>query len=196
MISTLVTDLVTEPVSLADAKAHLRVTTTDDNDLITAIITTARTYIELITGLSLGPKTWDIYFENFKGDELYLPYAPLVSVTYVKYYDFGGTQNTWDSSNYIVDTDSIPGRVYPVYNGYWPSDSRGYEKDINVRFVSGYADADAVPNPLKHAIMMMVGELYENREISLVGATINDLPFAVKHLIAPYVVSRLGYARG
>lgn len=189
MILTLQTAPTVEPVSSAEAKAHLRVTSSDDDTLIGTLITTAREYVERITNRALITQTWDWYFSDFKGSEFVVPYAPLQSVTHVKYYDTSGTLQTWGSANYVVDTDSWQGRIYPIYNGTWPTDSRGYEKDVTIRFVAGYGNAGSdVPNPLKHAILMLIGELYENREMTLVGVNITELPFAVRHLLAPYAI--------
>ncbi len=188
MILTLQTAPTTEPITLTEAKSHCRVTSDDDDTLLTTLIKTARLHVEGITNRSLITQTWDLYLSSFCDTQIILPRAPLSSVTSVSYYDTGGALQVWDSSNYVVDTDSWQGRIYPVYNGNWPSDVRGYEKDIVIRFVAGYGAASAVPNPIKHAILLLIGELYENREMSIIGTSVNSLPFTIKNLLSPYSI--------
>src|SRR5215213_5238149 len=47
-----------EPVSLAQAKLWLRVDHDAEDDLIAALVSAARDYVEAQTGLALAPQTW------------------------------------------------------------------------------------------------------------------------------------------
>jgi len=186
---------------LTDAKLHCRVDTDDDDTYIDALIETARKHVEVITNRSLVTQTWDWYFDRFPVSPtawIVVPRPPLQSVTYIKYTDTSSVEQTWSSASYDVDTDSLEGRIYPVYNGDWPTDVRDHPKACVVRFVAGYADsgaspqelADNVPTPLKQAIMLLVGHLYENRESTSQGLAITDVPMGFDALIAPYRVFR------
>lgn len=188
MILTLQTAPATEPVTATEVKAQCFITTSDDDTWIGTAITMARKYVEAVTNRALITQTWDWWFDCFTMPHINVPRPPLSSVTHVKYYDTGGTLQTWDSANYDVDTDSWQGRIYPVYNGTWPTDNRGYEKDVTIRFVAGYGVASAVPETIKHAILLLIADMYKNREMTTVGTSITKTPFGFDDLLAPYKI--------
>ena len=185
LITTLVTSPTAEPVSLTEAKDHLRVTTTDDDTYISALITVARKYIEEANSISVINQTWD-YWLNWFPDEIELPRSPLSSITSITYTDTDGAEQTLATSVYTVDSDSLPGRVYEAFNQSWPT-TRAIPKAIKIRFVGGYsAAASGVPSNLTQAILLMIGHWYESREPIVVGTITSEIPLAAKALMAPY----------
>jgi uncharacterized phiE125 gp8 family phage protein len=184
MARTLVTAPTSEPITTQEAKDHLRITTTDDDTLISAMIVAVREYVENVTSRALITQTWDIFYDQFA--EVELPKPPLQSITTIKYIDTDGVQQTVSASVYTVDTDSDPGRVYLAYNQSWPG-IRGINHAVEIRIVAGYGTASAVPQPIKHAMLLMIGHLYENREATA-PLTISEIPMAVDALLAPYRV--------
>ena len=193
---TLATAPAAEPVTLTEVKNHLRIDTTDEDGYLGALVTAARLHTEQVTNRALVSQTWDWWFNGFPALSIVVPKAPLISVTYIKSTDTSGTLKTWDSANYTVDTDSYEGRIYPNYNGEWPSDVRNHPKSVNIRFIAGYADsgaspqilADNVPQALKHAILFLIGHLYENREMTSQNMTITNVPMSYRALVDPYRV--------
>jgi uncharacterized phiE125 gp8 family phage protein len=169
-----------EAVALHELKAHLRVDFTDDDDYITAAGWAAREYIESRTGRTLFETTWEIVADQFPpgGCGLLLPMAaPLLSVTTIKYTDSGGAVTTWGSSNYLVNTDALPGIVTPVYGGTWPDYTSAPTGSVRVRYVAGLSLA-ASPliypdETLLWPIRMLVSGIYENRE----SETLTDKSF-------------------
>jgi uncharacterized phiE125 gp8 family phage protein len=154
-----------EPISKAEAKLHLRVDISDDDDLITSYIITARRRAEKISGRAFVTQTWDYVLDAFPaGDTLKIPFPPLQSITSIKYYDEDGTEYTVSSGDYYVDTYGEPGRVVLKSSATWPSISLREANGVIVRFVAGYGDADDVPEEFKQAIYLLVGHFYENRE--------------------------------
>src|SRR5688500_11691380 len=105
----------TEPVTLDEAKAHLRVTTADDNTLITALIAAARQLVEDFTNRSLITQTWEWRLDAFPSWTLCVPQAPLVSVTSIQYVDPSGVTQVLANTEYLVDAQSQPGRITPAY---------------------------------------------------------------------------------
>lgn len=176
------------PVSLTEAKAHLRVDFDDDDDLITALIGVAVDHVDGwsgILGRALMTQTWRQDFNCFR-PSLRLPLAPAASITSITYLDPNGDQQTVDPANYALWADGAGPLVYFVTGFAYPAISiEG--KAVSVTYVAGYGDADAVPAPIKAAILLLVGQWYENREAAIIApGTMQTLPFAVDALLAPY----------
>lgn len=180
-----------EPISLTEAKNHLRVDTTDDDDLITALVTVAREYVETATNRTLINQTRHHYLHDWpSGNVLRLPEVPLVSVTSVQYTDDDNSTSTFGTANYYVDTYGDNGIGCIVLNdgSSWPSDTLRETNAVHVTYVAGYGSVpSAVPRPIRQAMLMAVGHWYENREYAVTsGAVPKTLPLAVDALLATY----------
>jgi uncharacterized phiE125 gp8 family phage protein len=92
--------------------------------------------------------------------------SPLISVTSVVYTAEDGTSTTENSSNYAVDSYRKPPSVSPVYGYSWQS-AQDIPASVVVTFRAGYADAASVPEPIKQAMLLMIGAWYDNREDSV-----------------------------
>lgn len=164
----------TEPVATADARAHCRAPSSDDT-YIASLVKVARRMCEQQTGRYLITQTWDVLLDYWpRKGTIVLPVSPLQSVTHVKYYDGANVQQTLASSQYQVAAGLAP-RIEPVFGVTWPV---LYDRmqAIEIRCVVGYGNASAVPDALKHWIMVMVGHWYENREATT-GREMSRLPF-------------------
>lgn len=196
---TLVTGPSTEPVTLAEAKAHCRVAISDDDGLIAGYIIAARMHLETETRRAFMTQTYDATFDyewprvwdRCKVDyrpQITLPKAPLQSVTSVTYVDDAGASQTLATDQYRVSANGIEGLIEPAYNVSWPT-VREQMGCVTVRFVCGYgANPSDVPEPLRQAILLLVGHFYENREPVNVGNIVTPLPFAVDALVFPFRV--------
>lgn len=178
----LITAPASEPIALAEAKAHLRVDVSDDDALISALIVAARQGAEHITGRALMPQTWELALDGFKS-EIYLQKPPLVSVTSVTYVDTAGVVQTLGSSAYIVDDYSAPARMAPSYGSCWPT-TRLQANAVTIRYDAGYANAAAVPQQIKQWMLLQVGAMYENRSSVETVGSIVEMPFADRLLDA------------
>lgn len=173
-----------EPVTTAEAKAHLRVDISDDDTLIAALIVAARQAFEEINGRSLFTTTWKLILDGWPdGETIRLPRPPLQSVTSITYTDTDGNTTVWDAANYEVETMRTPGRVYLAYNASWPTASLRPASPITITYVSGWATVEAIPQRYKAAILLLVGHLYENREAVVVGTIASKLPLAYESLV-------------
>lgn len=190
---SLVTAPQTAVMTTADAKAHLRVSGSDDDAYIAGLVDAARGHLDGqdgILGRALINQTWDYVIDGFPpcGD-IHLPLAPLVSVTSITYVDTNGESQTLDSALYAVDTVSRPPRLRPAYNQIWPN-TRDQMNAVTVRGVYGYgAAAAALPPGIVHAIKLIVGHLYENRE-QTTTAPLKTLPAGIEALLAPFTIRR------
>lgn len=177
----------TEPVTLIEAKAHLYVDTSNDDTLITTMISTARIYVENYTRRSLITQTLVARYDRFPS-LFQLEKPPLQSVTSIAYLDPAGDSQTVSSGDYDVDIYSTPPRVTEAYGTTWPSTRVDVPNVVTVTYVAGYGAAAAVPETLKHAVLMLIGHWYENREATSQQINVSDIPMSVDSLIRPYVV--------
>jgi uncharacterized phiE125 gp8 family phage protein len=195
----LVTGPALDPVSVAEAKAHCRVDSTDDDGLIAGYVLAARQHVEQVTGRALITQTYDLTVDNDWPWILDLetnrhrrlvefPKAPLQSVTSVSYVDSAGVTQTLASNQYVVDAGTYVGRMWPAYGVVWPT-VRCQPKTVTIRFVAGYGvSPSSIPEPLRQAILLLVGHWYENREAVNVGNIVTEFPQAVASLLAPFRV--------
>lgn len=196
---SLVTAAPVEPISLIEAKEHLRIDTTDDDTLIYSLIVAARNHVETMTRRALVQQTWDYTLTDFPIGDIELPIQPVSSVTSVSYTTQAGASATFtygtspDTPKYDVITDGPRTRVLPKYNLSWP-ETRAYGNAVTVRFVAGYSPSSEspqdytynIPGDIKAAIKLIVGDLYENRESST-QLRMQQLP-TVDALLSPYIL--------
>lgn len=187
MALTLTTVPGEEPITLAEAKSHLRVTTDDDNALLEALISAARQLVETHTNRALITQTWQWRLDTFPSWGLRIPHAPLVSVSSIQYVDGDGATQTLATTEYTVDAKSDPGRITPAYGKSWPN-TRWQMNAVIITFVAGYGNAAAVPYQIKQAMLLVLGELYERREAAIAGTIINEVPLGVRALLMPYTL--------
>lgn len=185
-----------EPVTLTEAKAHLRVDHSDDDTLIGALIAAAREYVEQFLGRVLVDQTWELVFDEFPDNEIQIPKPPLIEVVSVKYDDTAGDEQTIDPGDYSVDNVSEPGWVLPQSSGSWPSTFDGINA-VRIRFRAGYVDSSSpsgeVPGDIKAGLLLLLGSLYEHRETQVIGQTAVLLPWSAEQLLRPKRV-QLGMA--
>lgn len=159
-------------VNLAEARAHLRVTSQDENTLIETYVAAAVRMVESRTRRAFVQRSFLFVADDFpEWDTIELPVSPLVSVTYVKYIATDGVLTTYSSTNYAVDTVSPFGRVVLAQGATWPVVKTDYPNAVQVTFVAGYGTDDrATPAAAKAAILHLAAHLYENRTPVEVGA--------------------------
>ena len=154
-----------EPVSVAEARSHLRVDFDTDDSLITGFIATAREWVEDYIDRAIVTQQLVMKLDSFP-NEIELPRPPAVTagtatavvVTYVA--NEAGTTATLATSSYRVDRDSTPAMIRTTYAGSWP----GHIIDKNSVTVTWWAGYGATPpQRIKTAILMCVHELYEKR---------------------------------
>ncbi|MDW7659342.1 MAG: head-tail connector protein [Bacillota bacterium] len=181
----IITPVETEPVSLAEVRQHLRLPEEQtEDDLLLGLIRTARAYCENFTRCALAEQTLEMYLDRFPvNSSIMLPYPPLRSVMEIGCKDSAGIEMILPTSDYIVDTDREPGRVMPGFGVSWPVFTPFPAAPIRIRFVAGYA---VLPEPIRQAMLLLVGHWYENREAT--GTAKDQTAFSVHALLSPYRV--------
>ena len=188
MPSILLSAPAVEPVTLADAKQHLRVEHDADDDLIAALIAGARVHVEAQTRRALISQSWRLSRDAWPADGriAVLP-VPLVALGAARIYRRDGSTQSIDPAAFVIDKAAAPA-VLSFAAGAMPAPGRvigGIELDLDV----GYGAApDDVPQPLRQAIRVLVAHWYENRGLAAIGRAVAALPQTALALLAPYRV--------
>ena len=167
MATKIITAPSFEPLSVADVSEYLRLDDSPtDTLLISSLITAARQHLENYLNRYIAEQTVELALTGWK-DKIDLS-APVQSVTSVKYLDENGVEQTLNSNQYIVDTYSEPAAIYPAYDVTYPN-LYDQENNVKIRYIVGFTsggspDTNPLPDPLKFAMMLIIGDLYANRE--------------------------------
>ena len=182
---------VVEPVSLYEAKQHMRVDIPDDNIFIQSVLTAAREHVEQHCNRSFAAHTYRADLPGFY-DVMELPMRPVQSITHIKYYD--------TASPSVLQT--LANTVYALNNGVirrglgqsWLSTATRADA-VQITFVTGWRDNSSpqgvgadCPHSVKAAILLLMADLYEHREYQLAypGQLLETRTF--KMLLAPHRV--------
>jgi len=170
-------------ITVADLKAHMRVTHTAEDTLISALRSAAISWVEEHCNIKLGSYTARGYLPGFYNS--YIPIGPVTAVTEVKYQTTADTDYTTDlttlvASNWFTDTISQPARI--AFRDY-PNVYEYALTPVVVSFTAGYG---TVPAPVLQAIRLLVAHMYENRQEEIVGTISTRLKFGLDALLNPF----------
>ena len=181
-----ITPASTYPVSLTEAKLHLKVDITTDDTLITNLIVAATQVSEEYTNRFFINTVVNQTCSDFKElSELFK--SKVSAVTHVKYYDSDNAQQTWASSNYVVNKEYEPCQINLVVDGSYPNIADRIDA-VECRYTVGYGAASDVPDVIKQAILLTLGNWYENRMSVITGRTTTEMPQSAKWLLDTYKV--------
>lgn len=186
MSLTLLSPPASEPVTLDEMKAHLRVTETHEDALISGVLVAAVRAIEARGGLALMPQSWRVSFDAPPLETVLLPLTPVASIDAVTVIDADDATQPVAAHLYEAAAGA-PGRVRPA--GPWPRPGRAID-GVRIDFTAGYADAASVPEPLKQAVKLLAAYFFETREAAA-ETKIYTVPKSIDALIAPYREVRL-----
>lgn len=174
-----------EPVSLPEARSHLRVTGDDEDALIQSLIVAAREWCERFQQRAYVTQTRRLTIDRWpRIRTIHLPCPPLQSVERIAYTDADGEQHEMDAAGYMVDTDAEPGRIVLARGSGWPAGELRPASGVAIVYVAGYGAPEAVPQRVKQAILLLVGHWYEHREGVLTGSISKEIEFSVNALLA------------
>lgn len=180
------------PITLEEAKAHLRVTYDDEDGNISAMIAAATLAIQNRLDRTLMPTVYNLFLDAWPtGDGIELSRPPLISVDSVNYTDPDTqTEVQLATNQYEVDTAGLKGWVVPGTSG-WPT-TLSVINSIRIEYTAGYpVSGDSpplptVPAPIIMAIKLMLSDLYENRGSFVTGTIVSEIPDAVFYLLLDY----------
>ena len=154
----------TEPITLEEAKAFLRVLHSDDDALISSIITAVIEHVENVTNRQLVIATFELKNYNFV---CRLPKGSLQSVSKIEYLDANGDYIILDSTKYYEYMDNGLGYIEYLEIPYIPT----HREAVKITFIAGYT---IVPETIKQYMKVKIATLYENREEYVIGASISN----------------------
>lgn len=177
-----------EPVTLPDVKAHLRLTISDDDAYLTALITAARRALESRYGLCLMRQAWALFADGWPGDGVFaLPLWPVLSVDGLTSFGDDDTPATIDPAHYVLDAASRPARLALRQGRVFAPPGRRIN-GLKLAFTAGFgADASAVPGEIRQALLATIADWYQNRGDAGGG----NLPPVALEAMAAYRNARL-----
>jgi uncharacterized phiE125 gp8 family phage protein len=180
-----------EPLTVAEAKAHLRIGHAEEDAMVASLITTSRLHVEAALGLALIDQDWSYTLDSWPdGHVLLLPLRPVRAVTGVRVTTSDGSIDTLPADRYLLDGAALPPRLHAM-GGAWPRPGRR-ALGIEVAFTAGFgATAASVPPPVRQALLMLVAHWYEHREPVLAEGAPARVPDTVSALLLPYRTVRL-----
>ena len=168
-----------QALSLADAKAHLVLDHSEDDGLVIDAIAAAQAHLEgfggtLSMALVEGEFTWEVDPDELDGDcAVRAPFGPVVSVTGA---EIDGEPVAAPSLSRRAAGDTFVFASRPIAR-------------ITVTYRAGYP-VGGLPMPLRQAMLLHVGSLYEHREIE--SAMPLHVSRAYDALVSPYRRRRVG----
>jgi uncharacterized phiE125 gp8 family phage protein len=189
-----------EPITLTEAKAHLRVSHSNDDTVIEACLKAAARAVENFTQRALVPRTLRLTLDSFPdyGYPILLPFSPVRSIDHIKHYDADGALTTWSSTEFFLDNDAEPARVLHLGEYAWPTSMyAGRLGAVQIQYQAGYEPGmdsptdygENIPDDLKAAVKLILGDLFEHREDTVIGNPAS-LPRGAEALMWPYRILR------
>lgn len=174
----------TTPITLAEVKAQLRVEHTDDDTLLTRLIAVAVAYTDVTGALghAMISQKWGQWVDSTPPQSVKLILGPVIQVNAVKYYDTDGDLQTDTLSNYQVTGTSFASYVEPAEGFDWPVTQERADA-IRIEYTIGYGEATTdIPDTLRHALMLLVGHWYDNRENTAMD-DLSNIPYGFDMLV-------------
>jgi uncharacterized phiE125 gp8 family phage protein len=169
-----------EPITLSEAKAHVRVTSSDHDAVLAVCIAAARDLAEQYTGIKLVTQTVTFSARHFR-TVMDLPAAPLQSLS-IQYLDTEKESQTLNPALYdISGVSTLRPTVSRADGASWPS-LYNHPEAVTITAVVGY---EAVPDAIRSALLLMIGHLFDNRE-AVNAETMSEVPMTTMALLENY----------
>jgi uncharacterized phiE125 gp8 family phage protein len=151
----LLRDATAEPISLAEAKRHVRETTNAQDQVLTILSAAARQYAQTKTQCQIVAARWKYVLDSFPGPTLMgvpfghayglppqailIPIGPVLQIVSIQYTDMSGVVQTLVAgTDYVVDLSADPVRITPPFGRIWPIPLPQIGA-VSVTFDAGYA---------------------------------------------------------
>ena len=192
MSAILITPPALEPVSRIEAKEHLKVTTDAEDDLIDRLITTARQQVEKQIDKVLIDQTWKIYLNEWPATgQIILPVAPVTAVVNLRTWSQDDVAAIIDPAHYYADLLAGPQKLILRQSRLWLRPGR-IANGIEIEVTAGFGpDGNAVPAPLRTAMLILIAHWFENRQADCDGPANSQVSEKIQSLLSPFQQVRL-----
>jgi uncharacterized phiE125 gp8 family phage protein len=177
-----------EPISLEDAKRHLRLegVLDDEDSQIQMMITAARRMAEGKLNRTIVQRELAVSFDGW-GCKMRLPKPPFLELLGVDYLDSEGMSQSMPVDSYYLLEGREPVEVAFVGGAPLPA-LASRRQPITVRYIAGYPEGQ-VPEDLRSWMLMQIGSLYAHRESVIAGVSVAPLPEIYERMfLQPYMV--------
>lgn len=188
MTSYLLAGPAEEPVSLAEAKAFLKIDDTAEDGLITTLIGAARLHVEGVTGKALLAQSWRIVLDDWPDNGVVkLPVSPLISVTAITAVDDHGGSHDIALAQFLSEPDRL---IVPrVVTGMPVLQER---QGLEIDYVAGFGNEPGdVPADIRQALLGLVAHWFEHRDAVIVAGSGAVVPSGFDRAVARYKRVRL-----
>lgn len=188
---------VAEPITIEEARQHLRVDldndsppSSPDDELIMLQLAAAREWCEQYLESSIAQQTLELALDAFPLTEIQLPMGPVVWVESITYVDIDGVEQGMDEADYVLDNYSTTAWIMPAVGTTWPI-TQSVVNALKVRYLAGYGlpnespPDNRLPRSIRAAILLILGSLYEQREDSS-PIKQESIPLGASYLLNPY----------
>ena len=174
------------PISLAEVKAHLRIDHDGEDGLLEGLVDAAVGEIDAPRGWlgrSLAARTMRLTFASNPPPVVFLPGPPVVEVEKIAVREDDNSLTViFDKQHgatapFGADLDLQPGILWS--KNAW---TRGGGGALMIDYVAGHPTREGIPAPIRQWLLMRVGELYRDRECSVLGIASNRLAHADRML--------------
>jgi uncharacterized phiE125 gp8 family phage protein len=171
-----------EPVTLADLKIFCKADLGDDDGLLTDLISVSRKWCERYTRRCFR-NTGIVYYTNLLTYSIPLEFPPFYSLDTASYYDNLNNLQSYPTSNFFYASNLEPAILYLKYNALYPALYTIRADAFQIAYTAGYGNSNTViPDGIKHAIMMLALELWDNRGGSS-EKVLKEVPFGIKRML-------------
>jgi len=171
------------PISVAEAKAQMRVEGNDDDTIIERLVNAAVAFVDVqgVLGRAMITQTWGEWIAP-NPSTVMLSLGPVQSVSAIKYYDVDGVLQTATLADFNVFGTPNRITITPKTGKAWPT-TQTRDDAIKIEYVIGYGNAASdVPQTVRHALLMLVAHWYENRETTQ-EKQMQDLPYGFMEMM-------------
>ena len=159
------------------------------------LVPTAADWVEGKTGRALITQTWELRMPQFPvgGGRITIPKPPLITVDSIQYIDTGGILQTWSNTLWQTENPAkkgpkvLQGHVWPAFNQHYPT-AQHHPESVTITFTCGYGPAAKdVPAGLREAMFLIVSDRFLNREATISGTVIREVPMGAQHIALTYL---------
>lgn len=216
----IVTGPGSEPVTLSEAKSHLRLEESVDDTFVASCISGARQYLEKFCWRGFIEQTLELTQNGFRGADKQEQLSPYVQATpepypvqtqrfqpyielpfghlaatpaiAVTYLDENGSSQVLSSSVYVVEGQGNDSMCGRLWLAANQTWPNAFDQfnSVTVSYKVGWTTSN-IPIPIKNAVLLMVSHMYENRVPIITGTIASPLDFTIDALLTPYRLVRL-----